>query len=483
MKRWWRRGEGKGRRRLPLYLAGVAILLFSGALAASGIQGLLALGLRSWVAVVPNFALGIFGVLVTILLFYAARREAQIMSLFTWLAELDNLLAGLSPPLTDVSLHPICEKLAGIFPQNSGWIALVRAPGLLIRGELKRRRYLPVLSEKINGTWNASWAENYMKDQMEGEGGRRHIVTSVRDEEGREQPLTCWISENSAGDITTGMAIAQGQGRWKADDVTQQAMSTGMEMFVQRIGSILMEVIERREGLGIENLGLVMRILAHEINNDLQGSLNAMDVMDDRGMMTENDALHLRSLLSRSAHWSHLMREAPFLVDKVLPFERKVESLTRHLQETLGEVRKAWPDVFFIVNRPQGEEEILVTGDSHLRSVLRNLLHNAASYTPEGGTVEVTIVEDRDNLRMTVRDEGPGVDPADVDMIFAPLASMKEGRRTGTRVDYGMGVGLTISRAIARAYGGELLCHSNKVARGGIFEVVFLKEEQDDSGG
>lgn len=177
------------------------------------------------------------------------------------------------------------------------------------------------------------------------------------------------------------------------------------------------------------------------------------------------------------------MREAPFLVDKVLPFERKVESLTRHLQETLGEVRKAWPDVFFVVNRPQGEEEILVTGDSHLRSVLRNLLHNAASYTPEGGTVEVTIVEDRDNLRMTVRDEGPGVDPADVDMIFAPLASMKEGRRTGTRVDYGMGVGLTISRAIARAYGGELLCHSNKEARGGIFEVVFLKEEQDDSGG
>jgi C4-dicarboxylate-specific signal transduction histidine kinase len=42
-----------------------------------------------------------------------------------------------------------------------------------------------------------------------------------------------------------------------------------------------------------------------------------------------------------------------------------------------------------------------------------------------------------------------------------------------------MGVGLTISRAIARAYGGELLCHSNKETKGGVFEVILLKEEED----
>ena len=183
--------------------------------------------------------------------------------------------------------------------------------------------------------------------------------------------------------------------------------------------------------------------------------------------MTEDDVQHLRSLLSRSAHCSHLMREAPFLVDKVLPFERNVVSLTDNLCGTLEEVRQAWPDVMFIVDRPEDVEEILITGDQHIRSIIRNLLHNAASYTPEEGSVKLTITEDQENIRLLVMDEGPGVDPADVDMIFAPLESMREGRRTGERVDYGMGVGLTISRAIARAYGGELLCHSNKETQGG----------------
>ncbi len=481
MRRWLKRGERKAGRRLLLYLVGIGILFASGAIAASGVYGLIALGPDQWIRVAPNFALGIFGLLVTILLIYSARREDQIMYLFDWLRELDNILSGLTPPLKVESLYPVCEKLSSLFPQNSGWIVLVRAPGLLIRGEVKRRRYLPVVSKEVAGSWNVSWTENYMKDLMEGEDGRRQLVASVRDEEGQEQPLTCWISQNRAGNITTGMAVAQGRGKWKSDAVTLQAMSTGMDMFVQRIGSILMEVIERREGMGIENLGLVMRILAHEINNDLQGSLNTMAALSERGRtMTEEDTLHLTSLLSRSAHWSHLMREAPFLADKVLPFERNVVSLTENLRETLEEVRQAWPDVMFIVDRPEGVEEILITGDQHIRSIIRNLLHNAASYTPEDGSVRVTIKVSEQDVRIIVKDDGPGVDPADVDMIFAPLESMKEERRTGERVDYGMGVGLTISRAIARAYGGELLCHSNKETQGGVFEVILLKEEKEN---
>jgi signal transduction histidine kinase len=461
-------------RRLLLYVVGGGILLSSGALVASGIQGLLAAGLGRWTQAVPNFALGFFGVLVAVLLFHAVRRENQMLEVLEWFSRLDNILAGLAAPLTKESLYPACQQLAGLFPHKTGWIVLVRAPGLLIRGEVRRRRYLPVVSAGPGGEWNVSWAENYLKDRMEDDQGKREVASVLPGRGGGGQTLACWVSHNRAGDITTGVAIALPRGRWRRDTLTSQAMATGVDMVVQRIGSILTEVVQRREGLGVENLGLVMRILAHEINNDLQGALNTLEtIVSTPGEMKEERGLYLRSLLARASHWSHLMREAPFLVDKVLPFERNVVSLTEHLRGTMDEVRRAWPEVSFAVRRSDTQDDIYVVGDQHLRSILRNLIHNAASYTPEDGSVEIRITLDNENAHVTVRDEGPGVDPADVDMIFAPLESMREGRRAGERVDYGMGVGLTISRAIARAYGGELLCHSNREEEGGVFEVIL----------
>ena len=127
-------------------------------------------------------------------------------------------------------------------------------------------------------------------------------------------------------------------------------------------------------------------------------------------------------------------------------------------------------------------------GDHHMRSIMRNLIHNAASYSEKMGEVKIKAEVVDEFARFFVEDEGPGVDPDDVDKIFAPLESMREDRKVGKRVDYGMGVGLTVSRAIARAYGGELICHSNKEAEGGLFEVVLplsevnteLEEMSDD---
>ncbi|MBM3122843.1 MAG: hypothetical protein FJZ97_11775, partial [Chloroflexi bacterium] len=125
----------KRRRRLLLIFLGGGILLTSGALVASGVQGLAVVGLGRWIQVAPNFALGFFGVLVAILLFSAVRRENEMLDVVEWFSRLDNSLASLTAPLTNESLYPACQELASLYPHNSGWIALVKAPGLLIRGE------------------------------------------------------------------------------------------------------------------------------------------------------------------------------------------------------------------------------------------------------------------------------------------------------------------------------------------------------------
>jgi two-component system, chemotaxis family, CheB/CheR fusion protein len=67
-----------------------------------------------------------------------------------------------------------------------------------------------------------------------------------------------------------------------------------------------------------------------------------------------------------------------------------------------------------------------------------------------------------DMAQVTVRDSGPGIDPAKAGKVFEPLASRK---------DYGLGVGLRISRSLIEAHGGRLWVEPH--TSGGVFHFVL----------
>jgi signal transduction histidine kinase len=454
--------------RTVLDLAVFGLLLVSVELSLTALLQLLQRG-GSWFETLLNLAIAFFGASVGLLLLRIARRDRRMVGLFGWLCDLDRLLGGLSPPLTGEVLQPVFAHLVSVLPDHCGWIGVLKVPGLLIQGEHRRRRYLPVASKLVDGGWSVGWAESVLRRQMDtggASGQLQHQPLAQADFSGR---LLTQVVCSPVGDLCTGLAVARCAGCRVLDPVTTRALTAGLTMLNQRIGGLLVEVIARREGLGLEHLGMVMRVLAHEINNDLQGALNRLD-----GQETPSDDLRvdLRAQLARAAHWSYLMREAPFLMDRMLPLERRQVSLSACLRQTLAESRAAWPEQLFVVDQPESGE-VQVVGDQHLSCVLRNLVHNAASFSPEDAGVEITLQLDGLFAHVLVHDGGPGVDPADVERIFAPLAGMGAQRRRGERASHGMGVGLTISRAIARGYGGDLRCHSNQGSAGGLFELLL----------
>jgi CheY-like chemotaxis protein len=94
--------------------------------------------------------------------------------------------------------------------------------------------------------------------------------------------------------------------------------------------------------------------------------------------------------------------------------------------------------------------------------VLTNVLLNALSWTPRGGSVRVTPEADAHVAGVIVRDEGPGVAPSQASHVFEG-ASTREG---------GAGVGLKHARALARAAGGDLdLITEGPPARGAGFRL------------
>ena len=97
--------------------------------------------------------------------------------------------------------------------------------------------------------------------------------------------------------------------------------------------------------------------------------------------------------------------------------------------------------------------------------MLDNLLTNAIKFSPAGGTVRVGLsVHDRD-VDISISDQGPGIDPAQQEVVFAPFH-----RAPGTARVPGVGLGLAIVKQIVERHGGTVSLVSQR-GQGATFTV------------
>jgi signal transduction histidine kinase len=111
-------------------------------------------------------------------------------------------------------------------------------------------------------------------------------------------------------------------------------------------------------------------------------------------------------------------------------------------------------------------EGSLVSGDrTRLEQVAANLLDNAIKYTPAGGTVEVAIERDGPNAAIVVRDTGAGIPASELPRIWDRLF-----RGDASRSERGLGLGLSLVKAIVEAHGGTVGVTSEP-GLGSVFSV------------
>jgi signal transduction histidine kinase len=88
-----------------------------------------------------------------------------------------------------------------------------------------------------------------------------------------------------------------------------------------------------------------------------------------------------------------------------------------------------------------------------LEQVLINLLGNAVKFTPAGGSITLFAERDGDKVRLNVRDTGAGIEASQLASIFEPFVQLEPAL---TRTTEGAGLGLAISRELARGMGGDI---------------------------
>ncbi len=104
-----------------------------------------------------------------------------------------------------------------------------------------------------------------------------------------------------------------------------------------------------------------------------------------------------------------------------------------------------------------------------IAQVVTNLVGNAVRATAAGGSITVTCRQSGRQALVEVTDTGEGLAVADLDRVFERFYRVADRRRSLT--DSGSGIGLTISRAIARAHHGQLSAASAGLGHGATFTL------------
>jgi signal transduction histidine kinase len=110
-------------------------------------------------------------------------------------------------------------------------------------------------------------------------------------------------------------------------------------------------------------------------------------------------------------------------------------------------------------------------GDAiRLQQIVSNLLDNASKHTYDGGRISLSAVVTADSMALTVSDDGIGITPQMLPYVFEPF--VQDTRTLGFH-GVGLGIGLTVVRALAQAHGGDLVAHSAGAGRGSQFVVTL----------
>ena len=269
-------------------------------------------------------------------------------------------------------------------------------------------------------------------------------------------------------------AVGDGATEW--DLVTRLPLRDPSNDVVGIIGIFRNVTEQKRAELAIEE-GVNRRdqflaMLSHELRNPLGAVVSATALLRAGRADAEKQQKLLHILERQSQHMARLLDdllEVSRVTQDKIELHRSTVDLTVVTRDTIDAVRATLEERGLEFSAQLEPGPLYVDGDAvRLQQIGANLLQNAAKYTQRGGHVWLNLRREDDQVVLSVRDDGMGIQP---DMLHNVFELFVQNKRTLERADGGLGVGLTLVRGLVTKHGGTVSAYSDGEGKGSEFVV------------
>ncbi|MGX4644377.1 ATP-binding protein [Massilia sp. SYSU DXS3249] len=322
--------------------------------------------------------------------------------------------------------------------------------------------------------------------------GQRHVAIDAllatldpRDRPRVAQGIAHAVQHGSTLDVECRSTGADGDMRWlravgwcDLNDKAQPVRFDGVTFDISRHKKAEHELQGMAQALEEKNhrQSEFLFTLAHELRNPLAPIRTGLELMRVNPSMAQSG--NVQGMLKRQVdHMVHLVDD---LLDMARLSEGKVELRRVHVR--LDEVVKDAVEMSMpLINAGNHrlslalpELPVLLHLDRHrIAQVLSNLVNNAAKYTPRGGHIEVEARLDGGEVVLSVSDNGIGIEPAMLPVIFDMYAQVHD---AAGMAQGGLGVGLNLVKRLVELHGGRVRADSAGLQQGSRFTVLLPLE-------
>lgn len=234
-----------------------------------------------------------------------------------------------------------------------------------------------------------------------------------------------------------------------------------------------LEEANRRLSLEDQAKNEFLATLAHELRNPLAPVVSSLELMKIKA--EELNRLDLMQLVetanTHNATLTHLLDDLldiSRISQKKFKLQKQNAELRPIVERALRTVDSLCKSRNHILSVSIPKENVYLEADPlRLEQILINLLTNAAKYTDVGGHIELAITcEGERNLRISVKDNGNGIEPHMLGKIFESFVQSNDSNA-------GLGIGLSLTRRLVGLHGGKVWAESQGLGKGSEFIVVL----------